>query len=88
MPEHGRRVLTLSPVYPVGDCSRFRIMDGQFVRISTEVDSWIYLEDLLTRPVVNAVICECGNPSEHITGWNSDTCCDCGKRIPNLKYEP
>jgi hypothetical protein len=26
--------------------------------------------------------CQCGNPSQHITGWNSDQCCDCGGIIP------
>jgi len=45
LPEDGRRVLTLSTVYPRGDGLRHRIMDSQFVRICSEVDFWAYLEE-------------------------------------------
>ena len=41
------RVLTFSPCYEQGDAMRWRIMDGQFVRICKEVELWAYLESTL-----------------------------------------
>lgn len=46
LPTEDKRVITLSPVYPKGHISRYRIMDAQFVRISIEVESWFYLDEL------------------------------------------
>lgn len=46
MPEHGQRVIAFSPVYPKGHEMRFRILDGQFVRITTEVEYWAYCEPM------------------------------------------
>jgi len=43
LPQSGR-VLVFSPLYKVGDSTRFRVMDAQFVRISTEVTHWMDLD--------------------------------------------
>lgn len=45
LPDCGR-VLVFSPVYPKDDPMRFRIIDSQFVRISTDVTHWLSLEDI------------------------------------------
>jgi hypothetical protein len=47
-----KRVLTFSPSYPVGDTMRFRLMDGQFVKICKEVTLWCSEDDL--EPVTNS----------------------------------
>jgi hypothetical protein len=39
------RLLTFSPVYPVGDVMRFRIMDSQFLKLCKEVTYWCPLEE-------------------------------------------
>ena len=39
----GVRVLVFSPVYPEGHEMRYRLMDGQFVRISTEATHYAHL---------------------------------------------
>jgi len=41
-----RRVLAFSPLYPKGDGMRYRLMDAQFLRISTEVTHWVYVDDI------------------------------------------
>lgn len=46
MPERGERVIAFSPVYPRGHEMRFRILDGQFIRITTEVEYWAYCEPM------------------------------------------
>ena len=46
MPERGQRVVAFSPVYPEGHEMRFRILDGQFLRITTEVEYWTDCEEL------------------------------------------
>jgi hypothetical protein len=46
MPERGERVIAFSPVYPKGHEMRFRILDGQFIRITTEVEYWAYCEPM------------------------------------------
>lgn len=43
MPNNDERVLTYSPAYDTDDPMAFRIMDGQFVRISIEVTHWTQL---------------------------------------------
>lgn len=43
LPKSGR-VLVFSPLYKVGDPTRFRVMDAQFVRISTEATHWMALD--------------------------------------------
>ena len=43
LPQSGR-VLVFSPLYAVGDPTRFRVMDAQFVRISTEATHWMDLD--------------------------------------------
>ena len=45
MPESGQRVVAFSPVYPKGHEMRFRILDGQFLRITTEVEYWADCEE-------------------------------------------
>ncbi len=45
-PIEGKRVLTFSPAYPIGHDMRFRIVDGQFVRIMLEVSFWLYLDEI------------------------------------------
>ena len=47
MPEPHRRVLTFSPIYPQGEPVRYRILEGQYVKLTKEVRMWAYLEDLL-----------------------------------------
>jgi hypothetical protein len=44
MPPEGRRILVFSPVYSEGDPMRFRILDGQFFRISPGATHWAILE--------------------------------------------
>lgn len=44
--EKDGRVLAFSPIYPEGHFMRWRIIDGQFIRITSEVDKWISLNDL------------------------------------------
>ena len=39
----GTRVLAFSPVYPEGNEMRYRLMDAQFVRISTEATHYAHL---------------------------------------------
>lgn len=39
------RVLVYSPVYPLNDPMRLRIMEGQFVRICTDATYWAYIEE-------------------------------------------
>ena len=46
VPERDRKVIAFSPIYPVGHPTRFRILDGQFVRVCDEVEKWLYLEDI------------------------------------------
>lgn len=46
-PERGERVIAFSPVYPKGHEMRFRILDGQFIRITTEVEYWAYCEPMM-----------------------------------------
>ena len=43
LPQSGR-VLVFSPLYKVGDPTRFRVMDAQFVRISTDCTHWMDLD--------------------------------------------
>jgi len=44
LPDPDERVLTYSPEYKETDAMRYRIMDGQFVRICTDVTHWKRLE--------------------------------------------
>lgn len=44
LPEGNHRVLVFSPAYDEKNDMRFRIMGGEFVRISTEATHWTYLE--------------------------------------------
>ncbi len=55
LPQSGR-VLVFSPIYNVGDPTRFRVMDAQFVRISTEATHWMDLDAI--APNVLAVPAE------------------------------
>jgi hypothetical protein len=41
LPTVDRRVLTFSPIYPIGDVMRHRMMDAQFFRICTEATHWL-----------------------------------------------
>lgn len=45
-PEKDQRVLAFSPVYPEGHSMRYRLIEGQFIRISIEVTHWIDVEEL------------------------------------------
>ena len=45
LPEEGRRIITLSPVYPIGHEMRVRVIDSQFLRLCGEVTQWMYAED-------------------------------------------
>ena len=40
LPKRGTRVLTFSPCYEVGSEMRIRMMDGQFVKLCTDVTKW------------------------------------------------
>lgn len=44
LPPDGMLVLIFSPIYPEGNSMRFRVMDSQFVRISTDATHWTKLE--------------------------------------------
>ena len=48
LPEYGR-VLVFSPDYPRGNIMRFRIMDAEFVRISTEAEYWLFLDSITPK---------------------------------------
>lgn len=39
-PKTNRRVLALSPVYPINDPMRFRMLDSQFLHTTSEVLHW------------------------------------------------
>ena len=41
LPDVARRILALSPVYPVGHEMRHRMMDARFFRICTEATHWL-----------------------------------------------
>lgn len=41
-----RQVLAFSPVYPVGNPMRYRLLDGQFVGICREATRWVYVDEL------------------------------------------
>lgn len=45
LPDHNERVLTISPVYDQPE-NRYRLMDGQFVRICKDVTKWISVKEL------------------------------------------
>ena len=40
------RVLIFSPIYPIGDPMRWRIVDWQFVRIMSEATHWVSINTL------------------------------------------
>ena len=42
LPDSGR-VLAFSPIYKVGDPMRYRVLDAQFIGISTDVTYWLDL---------------------------------------------
>lgn len=46
MPKRGERVIAFSPVYSKGHPMRFRILDGQFIRLAAEVEYWAYCEPM------------------------------------------
>ena len=46
LPEGNQRVLVFSPCYPVGHEMRFRILSGQFLRLTDDVESWVCCESL------------------------------------------
>ncbi len=45
LPDDDERVLTISPVYDQPE-NRYRLMDGQFVRICKDVTKWISVKEL------------------------------------------
>jgi hypothetical protein len=46
LPLNHLKVLTFSPAYGPGDSMRFRIVEGQFVNLMTEVTHWLPLESI------------------------------------------
>jgi hypothetical protein len=42
LPRRGRRVMIFSPCYKK-EADRFRLVDGEFVRICTDATHWTYL---------------------------------------------
>lgn len=46
LPDDSDRVLAFSPVYKWGDPVRYRLLEGQFVKICREITKWISLKDL------------------------------------------
>lgn len=46
LPNNKDRVLVFSPVFEWGHPNRYRVMEGQFVRICTEATKWISLKCL------------------------------------------
>lgn len=45
------RILVFSPVYPEGNPMRYRVIDKQFLKTCTDVESWVALSpEILTRP--------------------------------------
>jgi hypothetical protein len=47
LPLDDKRVLVFSPIYPKGHEMRFRVVNGQFVRLMGEVTHWRSLEPLV-----------------------------------------
>jgi hypothetical protein len=46
LPDADRRILALSPVYPVGHEMRHRMMDARFFRICTEATHWLDVQTI------------------------------------------
>jgi len=73
-PEQNRRIITVSPVYPVGHEMRTRIIDSQFLSICSEVKKWAYVKELENavsiQQVSEAITTEFGLKS-------SSTFCSC-----------
>lgn len=58
IPPDDERLLTFSPVYPIGDVMRFRIMDSQFLRLCKEVTHWCPLEKYAPKEPTDAEVIE------------------------------
>lgn len=52
LPDPGRRVVCFSPAYSKGadQAMAHRIMDAQFVRVSTDVEYWAYADEIVPEP--------------------------------------
>lgn len=43
MPDKGKRILVLSPMYEENDPFRIRLIDSQFYELSTDAEWWAYV---------------------------------------------
>jgi hypothetical protein len=76
----------------IDSVTRTILDDGKWMNPEDFVDhliakkKWDQVCELATfgfsRAKLSAIECQCGNPSHHICGWNSDKCCDCGGTVP------
>jgi hypothetical protein len=54
---------------------------NRYISPATEI-AWEAWQAARERQAV--IFCDCGNPSQHITGWHSNLCWDCKKPIEGL----
>ena len=45
-PDINKRILAISPCYPKEHDMRARVIDAQFLNICSEVEYWIYIDDI------------------------------------------
>lgn len=48
-PQKGERILVFSDCYAKEDIMRYRLMDAQFLKVTTEATLWISCDELLTQ---------------------------------------
>lgn len=54
-PKDGKKILVVSPIYPVGHEMRVRIIDSQFFTLCKEIEKWAYVEELENTVSVSQV---------------------------------